>query len=184
MSRIRLIDHRNASDEQKVLLDSIQSSLGMVPNLHKVLANSPVALRAFLGLHGLASGGSLAPMTRERIALALAQQNACEYCLAAHTASGRSAGLTGNEMAANRAGTSEDARAAVAVTLARSLSEHMGGINGAELTEARDAGYTDADIVEIITHVGMNLLTNIVAKAADIDISPIEPTPKRKSIGR
>lgn len=181
MSRIGLIKHRNANDEQKALLDSIQSRLGMVPNLHKVLANSPVALRAFLGLQSLANGGSLTPKTRERIALALAQQNACEYCLTVHAISGSSAGLTGNEMAANRAGTSEDARAAVALTLARSLSVHLGDINDADLTEARRAGYTDADIVEIITHVGLNLLTNIIAKAADIEVSAKTTPPKAKS---
>lgn len=170
MSRIKVIDHHNANAEQKALLDAIQGQLGMVPNFLKVFANSPVALQAFLGLHGVANAGSLTPQTRERIALALAQQNTCEYCLSAHTAIGRKAGLTGDEIAAARAGSSEDAKAAVAVKLARSLVEHKGDITSAELTEAREAGYSDADIVEIITHVGMNLLTNILGKASRVDI--------------
>ena len=170
MSRIKIIDHDNANGEQKVLLDAIQSQLGTVPNFLRVFANSPTALKAFLGLHGVANAGSLSPQTRERIALALAQQNSCEYCLSAHTAIGRKAGLTGDEIAANRAGSSEEAKAAVAVKLARSLSEHKGEITAAELIEARVAGYTDADIVEIITHVGMNLLTNILGKASRVDI--------------
>ena len=170
MSRINVIDQHNANPEQKALLDAIQGQLGMVPNFLKVFANSPVALQAFLGLHGVANGGSLGPQTRERIALALAQQNTCEYCLSAHTAIGRKAGLTGDEIAAARAGSSEDAKAAVAVKLARSLVEHKGDITTAELTEAREAGYSDADIVEIITHVGMNLLTNILGKASRVDI--------------
>jgi len=170
MSRINVIDQHNANPEQKALLDAIQGQLGMVPNFLKVFANSPVALQAFLGLHGVANGGSLSPQTRERIALALAQQNTCEYCLSAHTAIGRKAGLTGDEIAAARAGSSEDAKAAVAVKLARSLVEHKGDITTAELTEAREAGYSDADIVEIITHVGMNLLTNILGKASRVDI--------------
>ena len=170
MSRINVIDQHNANPEQKALLDAIQGQLGMVPNFLKVFANSPVALQAFLGLHGVANGGSLSPQTRERIALALAQQNTCEYCLSAHTAIGRKAGLTGDEIAAARAGSSEDAKAAVAVKLARSLVEHKGDITTAELIEAREAGYSDADIVEIITHVGMNLLTNILGKASRVDI--------------
>ena len=170
MSRINVIDQHNANTEQKALLDAIQGQLGMVPNFLKVFANSPVALQAFLGLHGVANAGSLTPQTRERIALALAQQNTCEYCLSAHTAIGRKAGLTGDEIAAARAGSSEDAKAAVAVKLARSLVEHKGDITTAELVEAREAGYTDADIVEIITHVGMNLLTNILGKASRVDI--------------
>jgi len=170
MSRITVIDHHNANAEQKALLDAIQGQLGMVPNFLKVFANSPVALQAFLGLHGVANAGSLSPQTRERIALALAQQNTCEYCLSAHTAIGRKAGLSGEEIAAARAGNSEDAKAAVAVKLARSLVEHKGEISTAELIEAREAGYSDADIVEIITHVGMNLLTNILGKASRMDI--------------
>ena len=122
MSRINVVNNENANAEQQALLDAIQAQLGMVPNFLKVLANSPAALRAFLGLHGIASEGSLDAQTRERIALAVAQQNACEYCVSAHTAIGRKAGLNGAEIEANRAGTSQDAKAAAAVKFARALS--------------------------------------------------------------
>lgn len=170
MSRLTVIDFNNANAEQKALLDAIHNQLGMVPNFLKVFANSPAALKAFLGLFGVANEGALEPQTRERIALALAQQNSCQYCLSAHTALGANVGLTGDEMAANRAGSSQDAKAAVAVKLARSLVEHKGEITTAELSEARDAGYSDAEIVEIITHVGLNVLTNILGKASRVEI--------------
>ncbi|MGO1001289.1 carboxymuconolactone decarboxylase family protein [Lysobacter sp. CA196] len=170
MSRIAVIDRHTADTEQQQLLDAIQRELGSVPNFLKVFANSPAALRAFLGLHGIAKEGSLDLQTRERIALALAQQNACEYCLSAHTALGRNAGLNGDEIAANRAGTSQDAKAAIAVKFARSLVEHQGEVTSAEIVEVREAGFSDADIVEIITHVGMNLLTNILGKASRVEI--------------
>jgi uncharacterized peroxidase-related enzyme len=170
MARINVVTNETANTEQQALFAAIQSQLGIVPNFLKVFANSPDALKAFLGLHGIANGGSLDPQTRERIALALAQQNTCEYCLSAHTAIGRKAGLSTAEIEANRAGSSQDAKAAVAVKLARSLVEHTGDITTAELQEARNAGYSDADIVEIITHVGMNILTNILGKASRVDI--------------
>ncbi|ALN63740.1 peroxidase-related enzyme family protein [Lysobacter antibioticus] len=170
MSRIAVIDRNTADTEQQQLLDAIQRELGSVPNFLKVFANSPAALRAFLGLHGIAKEGSLDLQTRERIALALAQQNACEYCLSAHTALGRNAGLNGDEIAANRAGGSQDAKAAIAVKFARSLVEHQGEVTSAEILEVREAGFSDADIVEIITHVGMNLLTNILGKASRVEI--------------
>ncbi|MGN7916553.1 MULTISPECIES: carboxymuconolactone decarboxylase family protein [Lysobacter] len=170
MSRIAVIDRNTADTEQQQLLDAIQRELGTVPNFLKVFANSPAALRAFLGLHGIAKEGSLDLQTRERIALALAQQNACEYCLSAHTALGRNAGLNGDEIAANRAGGSQDAKAAIAVKFARSLVEHQGEVTSAEIVEVREAGFSDADIVEIITHVGMNLLTNILGKASRVEI--------------
>lgn len=170
MSRIATIDKSNANDEQKALLDAIQGQLGMVPNFLKIFANSPVALRAFLGLHGVANAGSLDALTRERIALALAQHNGCEYCVSAHTAIGRKAGLSGDEMAAARAGTSGDAQAAVAVKFARSLMEKKGEVSAVELAQVRSAGYSESDIVEIITHVGMNFLTNVLGKASRVDI--------------
>lgn len=170
MSRINVVTLESASAEQRALLDAIQAKLGMVPNFLKVFANSPVALKAFLGLYEVAGAGSLDPQTRERIALALAQQNSCEYCLSAHTAIGRGVGLDSGEIEANRAGSSQDAKAAVAVKFARSLVEHKGEVTTAEIGEVRAAGYSDADIVEIITHVGMNLMTNILGKASRIEI--------------
>jgi uncharacterized peroxidase-related enzyme len=170
MSRIATIETATANDEQKALLDAIQGQLGMVPNFLKIFANSPVALRAFLGLHGVAGAGSLDALTRERIALALAQQNGCEYCVSAHTAIGRKTGLTGDEILAARNGASEDAQAAVAVKFAQSLMEKKGEISTLELAEVRGAGYSESDIVEIITHVGMNFLTNILGKASRVEI--------------
>jgi uncharacterized peroxidase-related enzyme len=170
MTRITTIESATANEEQKALLDAIQGQLGMVPNFLKVFANSPVALRAFLGLHGIANGGTLDAPTRERIALALAQQNGCEYCVSAHTAIGRKAGLSGDEMTAARNGGSEDAQAAVAVKFAQSLMEKKGEISAVELAEIRGAGYSESDIVEIITHVGMNFLTNILGKASRVEI--------------
>lgn len=170
MSRILTIENETANPEQKELLNAIQSQLGGVPNFLKVFANSPAALKAFLGLHGIANEGSLDAKTRERIALALAQQNSCEYCLSAHTAIGKKAGLSTDEISLNREGSSQDAKAAIAVKLARSLAENTGDITTAELLEARNAGHTDADIVEIITHVGLNILTNMIGKASQLDI--------------
>ncbi len=170
MSRINVVSNENANPEQSELYAAITSQLGMVPNFLKVFANSPTALRAFLGLHGIASEGSLDGKTRERIALALAETNGCQYCVSAHTAIGRQVGLEGAEIEASRAGTSQDAKAAVAVKFARVLSESKGEVTTAELLEVRNAGYSDSDIVEIITHVGMNLLTNILAKTSQVEI--------------
>jgi uncharacterized peroxidase-related enzyme len=170
MSRITTVSNETANIEQRNLLDAIQNQLGMVPNFLRVFAHSPDALKAFLGLHHIANHGSLDSATRERIAVALAQQNECEYCLSAHTAIGRKAGLNGAEIEANRAGTSHDAKAAVAVKFARALVEHKGEVTNAELQAMSDAGFSEADIVEVITHVGMNVLTNILGKASRVSI--------------
>ena len=78
MSRINMVTDESANVEQKELFSAITEQLGMVPNFLKIFANSPTALRAFLGLHGIANEGSLDNLTKERIALALAEQNACQ----------------------------------------------------------------------------------------------------------
>ena len=170
MSRINVVTNEDANPEQQELYSAITAQLGMVPNFLKVFANSPTALKAFLGLHLIADEGSLNGRTKERIALTIAEQNACEYCVSAHSAIGKKAGLTGSEIEANRAGTSQDAKAAVAVKFAKALAEHNGEVTSAELLEVRGAGYSEAEIVEIITHVGMNIMTNILGKASRVEI--------------
>ncbi|MDG1437930.1 MAG: peroxidase-related enzyme [Emcibacteraceae bacterium] len=170
MSRINMVTDATATNEQNELFDAINDKLGMVPNFLKVLANSPAALRAFLGLHSISSEGSLDDATKERIALALAEQNACEYCVSAHSAIGRKVGLSSAEIEANREGTSQDAKAAIAVKFAKSLAENNGAVSTTELLEVRNAGYSDEDIVEIITHVGLNTLSNIIGKASRVEI--------------
>lgn len=170
MSRIDIVKRETANETQNELLTAIAGKLGMVPNVLAVFAQSPDALQAFLGLHQIAETGALDPQTRERIALTVAQGNSCEYCLSAHTAIGRGAGLEHDEIQANRNGSSNDARAAAAVAFAHKVNTHVGSVTQAEFDEVRAAGYSDAEIIEIITHVGMNILTNLVAKVSLVDI--------------
>ncbi|OFX01312.1 MAG: peroxidase [Alphaproteobacteria bacterium RIFCSPHIGHO2_12_FULL_66_14] len=170
MARVAVIDPQTATGEAKSLLDAVQSALGMVPNFIRVLANSPAALNAFLGLHGIAGAGALDPKTRERIALAVAEQNACQYCVSAHTAIGRKVGLDNQEMLANRMGRSSDAKAEAALTFARALVEQTGQVNKAEFEAVRAAGHSDGEVVEIITHVALNIFTNLLGKATQVEI--------------
>jgi uncharacterized peroxidase-related enzyme len=170
MARVVVIDPKTATGEARQLLDAVQTGLGMVPNFIRVLANSPPALSSFLGLHGIASAGALDPLTRERIALSVAEQNACQYCVSAHTAIGRKAGLDSEEILANRSGRSSDTKAEAALAFARALVEHMGQVSKAEFDAVRAAGHSDAEIVEIIAHVAMNIFTNLLGKATQVEI--------------
>jgi uncharacterized peroxidase-related enzyme len=170
MARIAVIDPNSATGEAKALLGAVQASLGVVPNFIRVLANSPAALNAFLGIHHIAGAGLLDPKTRERIALAVAEQNACQYCVSAHTAIGRKAGLDNQEMLANRVGRSSDAKAKAALAFARALVEHSGQVSKAEVDAVRAAGHSDGEVVEIITHVAMNIFTNLLGKSTQIEI--------------
>ena len=170
MSRIQPVDLALTVEPVTSILAEVERNLGGVPNFIRVLAHSPAALRAFLGLHGIAGDGALEPLTRERIALTVAQQNNCEYCVSAHTAIGRKVGLDNAEMLANRQGGSADPRAAAALAFAGALVANMGEVTTAEIEAVRAAGHDDAEIVEIIAHVALNIFTNLLGKAARIDI--------------
>ncbi len=170
MARVQVINPQSAIGETKALLDAVQVKLGVTPNFIRVLANSPRALEGFLGLYGALGNAQVDKPTQERIALAIAEGNRCEYCVSAHTAIGRHAGLSNAEMALNRRGSSGDARAAASVALAKALNQNLGEITTAEFEAARNAGLGDGEIVEVIAVVALNIFTNILGKATRVDI--------------
>lgn len=169
MSRVTVVDPSTATGEAKPLLDAVQGSLGMVPNFIRVLANAPVALEGFLGLYTIAGKGALDQLTRSRIALAVAEANACQYCVSAHTAIGGGAGLDEAEIQAARHGTSSDAKAAAAVRFARALVRSSGEVSNAEFEATRQA-LSEEEIVEVIAHVALNIFTNVLGKSMRVPI--------------
>ena len=153
--------------ESQPQLAAVQQQLGVVPNLFRVFGNSPAALAGYLGLNGALAKGQLDARTRERIALAVAEFNGCDYCLSAHTYIGKHAAkLDDAEMAANREGGSQDAKAAAAVRFAVEVVRSRGHVEDAALQAVHAAGYSDAQIVEIVLHVALNTLTNYVNEVA------------------
>ena len=153
------------------LLEAVKKQLGVVPNLFRVVGNSPAALEGYLGLNGALAKGTLDARTRERIALAVAEANACDYCLSAHTYLGKNlAKLDDAEMAANREGGSQDKTAEAAVRFAVAIVRERGHVSAADVHAVKGAGYTDAQIVEIILHVALNTLTNYVNEVAKTEI--------------
>ena len=170
MARVTVVDPKNATGEAAELLGAVQAQLGITPNFIRVLANSPKALAGFLGLYGAAAAFVVDKATQERIALAVAEGNGCQYCVSAHTAIGRHAGLTNEEMELNRRGLSKDAKAAGAVAFAKALNDHLGSVTSDEFAAARAAGLTDGELVEVIAIVALNIFTNVLGKATQVEI--------------
>jgi uncharacterized peroxidase-related enzyme len=168
----------DAPEASKGSLEAVNNLLGSVPNLFRIVANSPQALEGYLGLNGALGKGSLSAQTRERIALAVAQINGCNYCLAAHNYLGTNlAKLSKTEIEAARRGTSSDAKAAVAVNFAVKITNNRGAVSDSDLQAVRDAGYSDAEIVEIIGNVALNTLTNYINEVLGTEIDfPIVDT--------
>ncbi len=172
MSRIPTPASIEASPEaSRPLLAAVNQQLGTVPNLFRIVANSPAALEGYLSLNGALGKGELSLAVREGIALAVAQANGCGYCLAAHTYLGSNlAKLSEGEIALNRKGVSDDQKAASAIGFALSVSKNRGKVSDAELTAVRAAGYSDAELVEIVAHVALNTLTNYVNEVFDTEV--------------
>lgn len=160
-----------APEASKALLEAVHALLGTVPNLFRITANSPKTLEGYLGLNSAISAGSLSAQTRERIALAVAEVNGCNYCLAAHHYLGSNlAKLSAGEIEAARRGTSEDEKAAAAVDFAVKVTNNRGKVSDDEVQKIRDAGYSDAEVVEIVGNVALNTLTNYINEVLKTEI--------------
>lgn len=170
MPRLNAIDPGQATGKAKALLDGIQSKLGMTPNLMRAMANSPVALEGYLGLITSLSRGLLTAGLREQIALAVAEANGCEYCLAAHTAAGKMVGLGRDDLLDGRRASSPHPKVDTALKFARGLVDNRGRVTDGDLDRLRGAGYIDSEIAEIVANVALNLFSNYFDHVAGPEI--------------
>lgn len=171
MGALPLIDPTTATGPVADLLAAVQRGLGVTPNMTKAMANSPALLKGYLDLSGALGKGVLSPATREQIALAVAQHNACSYCLSAHSyLAEHVTHLSADGVAAARQSTAADAKTAAVLAFAAAVNDSRGSITATDLDTVRAAGATDEEIAETIGHVALNVLTNYFNKAAGVDI--------------
>lgn len=177
MNRITQLDPTQATGKAKDLFTGVQAKLGLVPNLFRVFGNSPSALEGYLSFSAALASGVLNAKVREQIALTVGQINNCEYCLSAHTYIGGLVGLNEQEIADARSVSATHQHVAAILNLARSIVLQRGMINDAEFKSARAAGLTDAEIVETIANVALNILTNYTNHLAQtvVDFPAVKP---------
>jgi uncharacterized peroxidase-related enzyme len=168
MTRIHPISAPSAA--AKDLLGSVQAALGITPNMMKTMAHSPAALQGYLSLSGALAKGVLDGKFREQIALAVAQANACDYCLSAHSVLGAGAGLTAEDISAARKGRARDGKAESGLKFAQQVARNRGQITDDDLSRVKQAGYSDAEIAEVIAHVALNVFTNYFNTIAQTEI--------------
>lgn len=166
MSRIQPMDPAAAQGKAQELLAAIKAKMGRVPNILKTLAHSPAALQAYLGLSGAFSDAKLSVKIREQIALAVGEDNRCDYCVSAHSAIGKLSGLTPEEIEGGRRAQSADPKTGAILKFAQRLSANRGNVTDPEFAEVRKAGCSDEEILEIVTAVALNLFTNYVNHVA------------------
>lgn len=170
MSRIPPVDPAVAAGKVRELLASVQKGLGATPNLYRVIAQSPSAIEGVLGLTGALARGRLGPRLREQIALTVAEANACDYCLSAHTALGRGLKLPEAELALARQARASDPRDEAALRFAARVIERRGRVDDADLAEVRRAGFDDGQVVEIVANTVLNVFTNYLNQVAETEI--------------
>ncbi|MCA9288610.1 MAG: carboxymuconolactone decarboxylase family protein [Phycisphaerales bacterium] len=182
MARLPIQNPETATGSNQEIFASLKKALGTVPNMMKVMGNSPAVLKGYASLSGALGAGALAAPIREQIALLAAETNACNYCLSAHSALGKMAGLKPDQIAAARDGSASDPKAAAALAFARSVIETKGGVEAGDVEAARGAGLSDAELAEVVGAVAINVFTNYFnrAFATEIDFPVVE---SRQTVG-
>lgn len=171
MTRLRAINPVDATGKVKELFNAVEGKLGMVPNMMRTMGNSSAVLEGYLNLSGALSSGVLNAKTGELIALAVAESNACNYCLAAHSYIGENlVKIDTDALKTARSGKSNDVKTTAILQFSKTLVSKGGLVNDADVTSAKNAGLTEAEIAEVVAHVALNILTNYFNNTANTEI--------------
>ena len=170
MTRINPLTIENASPASAEILTAVKGKVGMVPNLYASMAHSPAALNAVLAFGEAMGKSSLSLALKEQLALVIAGTNSCDYCASAHTAIGKGAGVSLEELSSNLSGVSEDPKTQTFLTLAKTIVEKRGVLSDEDLQDARAAGISEAEIVEVVATVAINTFTNYFNHIAQTEI--------------
>jgi len=177
LNRIIQLDPTKAMGKTKQLFDQVQDKLGVVPNLFRVLANSPSTLEGYLSFTGALANGSFDIKVREQIALTVSESNMCGYCLSAHSFAAKKAGLTQKDIADAIHAAAAIGKIDAILKLARSIVVQRGEVSDSDLERTRTFGLTDGEIVETVANVVLNILTiyvNHVARTL-VDFPEVKP---------
>jgi uncharacterized peroxidase-related enzyme len=160
MARAAALKPDHVPAASKTTLDAFTKNIGFTPNMMATFAQSPIAFNAWAALLGSLSK-ALDVKTRDSIGLAVFEVNGCDYCLTVHSFTAKHmAKLPAEDVILARKGHATDPKRDAAVQFARKIIESRGHVTGADLQAVRDAGYTDANIMEIVALVAMYSLTN------------------------
>lgn len=149
-------------------MSQVEAAFGFVPNLIGVMAESPPLAEAYLTLSGLFDKTSLSPVERQVVLLAASRENACEYCMASHTTIARMSRMPETVIDALRDGTGvPDARLEALRRFTVAVVRQRGWVDEAEVDAFREAGYSKANVLDVILGVGMKTLSNYTNHVAD-----------------
>ncbi len=170
MVRIPPVTKETACPATATLMEAVKKKMGVVPNLIATMANSAAVANAYLGFSQSLAGGSLSARLREQIALVVGETNGCGYCIAAHTALGKSAGLSEQETCDARCAVASGGKEQTALQFARRIVAERALVSDEDVQQVRQAGYTDGEIAEIVANVALNIFTNYFNHVAGTEV--------------
>lgn len=171
MARLIALSPDEATGKTKELFTAIKGKLGVVPNMMRTMGNSPALLEGYLNLSGALSHGTLGAKTGELLALAVSQNNSCDYCVSAHSYIGEKlAHIDADTLQDARKANAADAKTDAALKFAITLVDKKGIVSSADVDTIKAAGYNDGEIAEIVGHVALNILTNYFNNTANTEI--------------
>jgi alkylhydroperoxidase family enzyme len=160
MPRLNSVDPASATGKTKELLDIVQQRTGRIPNMVRLMANSPAALGGYLNLATALAGSTLSAGVRDSVAVLVAADGESDYTLAAVSALARKSGLSDDDIAAAQRAQARDPRTAAALRFSEILLETRGHVSSSNLDMLTEAGFTDGEVAEIVACVVLNIYRN------------------------
>jgi AhpD family alkylhydroperoxidase len=150
-----------APDGARDQLAAVTKAWGFTPKLHGILAESPVALKAYDQLFGLVGESTLSPVEQQIAYQAINVFHGCEYCTAGHTFLSRKAGVPEQAIQALRSGAPIADDRLQALRLFAETVVHTRGLAGDAAVDAFiAAGFTRANVLEIVTIIATKTISN------------------------
>ena len=168
MSEFTIHTSESAPVASRILLEQARSKFGFVPNLIGLMAEAPATVKAYLALGEALSETSFTPVEQQVITLAVSSENECTYCMAAHSAVARMAGMFEPDLEALREGRPmPDARLEVLRSYVSAVIRTRGWPSAEQQAAFKSAGYTSSQMLEVLVGVAMKTLSNYVNHLAD-----------------
>jgi len=143
------------------ILNGVQKAWGFVPNLHRVLAESPAALEAYSTLWGIAEKTGFTPQERNIAYLAIIYENECTYCMAGHTNLSKMANVEDSAIAAVRDGRPiADAKLEALRQFAAKITRQRGFVSDADVSAFKAAGYDNRAVLDLLVLAATKLISN------------------------
>lgn len=175
MTKFAVPTREEVSENNQIIFDNLKKNLGFVPNLYAYYAKNETALGDYLALQNRKS--TLKAKEREVINLITSQINDCRYCQSAHTALGKLNGFTDDQVLELRKGTASfDSKLDALVKLTEAVVEGRGKVNEEIKTNFFNAGYSEANLIDVVIVVGDKVISNYIHNLAGFEIDfPIAP---------